>query len=344
MVTSMPTEAFLGVDWGGSEHQLCAVDDTGEVLIRRRVGHTTDGLAVLDDTLAELSVLRVRVAIERGEGLLVEHLQAAGITVYCVSPKLSSRARERYRLADTKSDAFDAFVLADTLRQQHDQWRPLAARSEQTALVASLSRDRERITLMQRAVESRLRATLEAYHPAPLHLFSSLDRDIALAFIRDYPNPVAASRMTVDRMARFCRRHHYSGRVDPAVLLARMQPHLLAASPGTTAGKQIMALHLVDQLEMLNQQERDFNVHLAAAVAAHPDGALFTSFPGIASVIAGVMIGELGDDRARFPAPGALLAESGLAPVTRASGRTRQVRFRYAANKHLRHGDCCTDR
>ena len=32
-----------------------------------------------------------------------------------------------------------------------------------------------------------------------------------------------------------------------------------------------------------------------------------------------------------------LLAESGLAPVTRASGRTRQVRFRYAANKHLRH-------
>lgn len=156
---------------------------------------------------------------------------------------------------------------------------------------------------------------------------SILNGDIALAFIRDYPNPVAASRMTVDRMARFCRRHHYSGRVDPAVLLARMQPHLLAGSPGTTAGKQIMALHLVDQLEMLNQQERDFNVHLAAAVAAHPDGALFTSFPGIASVIAGVMIGELGDDRARFPAPGALLAESGLAPVTRASGRTRQVRF-----------------
>jgi hypothetical protein len=30
---------------------------------------------------------------------------------------------------------------------------------------------------MQRAVESRLRATLETYHPAPLHLLSSLDRD-----------------------------------------------------------------------------------------------------------------------------------------------------------------------
>ncbi len=263
MVTTIPAEAFLGVDWGGSEHQLCAVDDTGEVLIRRRVSHTTDGLAVVDDIIKELSILNIRVAIERGEGLLVEHLQAAGTPVYCVSPKLSSRARERYRLANTKSDAFDAFVLADMLRQQHDQWRPLAPRTEQTALVASLSRDRERVTMMQRAVESRLRATLEAYHPAPLHLFSSLDRDIALAFIRDYPNPVAASKITVDRMARFCRRHHYSGRVDPAVLLARMQPHVLAGSPGTAAGKQIMALHLVDQLELLNRQQRDFDTHLA---------------------------------------------------------------------------------
>ena len=53
--------------------------------------------------------------------------------------------------------------------------------------------------------------------------------------------------------------------------------------------------------------------------------------------MAGVLIAEMGEDRARFPAPGALLAEAGLAPVTRASGRTRQVRFRYAANRRMRH-------
>ena len=31
------------------------------------------------------------------------------------------------------------------------------------------------------------------------------------------------------------------------------------------------------------------------------------------------------------------MAETGLAPVTKASGRTRQVRFRYAANRRMRH-------
>lgn len=52
----------------------------------------------------------------------------------------ASRARKRYGLANTKSDAFDAFVLVGTQRLQYRQWRPLAVPSEQTALVAVLSR------------------------------------------------------------------------------------------------------------------------------------------------------------------------------------------------------------
>ncbi|WP_369076956.1 transposase [Actinomadura madurae] len=45
----------------------------------------------------------------------------------------------------------------------------------------------------------------------------------------------------------------------------------------------------------------------------------------------------MGDDRARYPHPAALLAETGLAPVTRASGRMHQVHCRYAASKRMRH-------
>jgi transposase len=50
-----------------------------------------------------------------------------------------------------------------------------------------------------------------------------------------------------------------------------------------------------------------------------------------------VLISEMGEDRSRYPDAAVLLAEAGLAPVTRASGRTRQVRFRYAANTRMRH-------
>lgn len=329
---------FVGIDWGGSHHQVCVVNADGVVLVQRPAAHTSIGLAEIGSLIGGFAASgQVVIAIERAEGLLVEFLLTLPAAVYCVSPKISSRARERYRMANTKSDAFDAFVLADTVRHEHRHWRPLSPVTAATSQIAALSRDRERIIVMQRAVESRLRATLEAYHPAPLHLFSALDRDIALAFIRDYPTPAAASRISQDRMRRFCARHGYSGRVDPAVLVERMRPHLLTGSAGTTAAKQISALMLVDQLELLNKQTRMFNHTLQPLVDAHPDGPIFTSFPGIATIIAATMIGEIGDDRTRFPSAAALLAEAGLAPVTRASGRTRQVRFRYAANKRLRH-------
>lgn len=63
------------------------------------------------------------------------------------------------------------------------------------AELRALTRDRERLVSNQRDVENQLRAIIETYHPAVLHLFSSLDRDITLAFLRDYPDPEHASRV-----------------------------------------------------------------------------------------------------------------------------------------------------
>lgn len=334
---SSDQEVFAGIDWGGSHHQLCLLDRDGKRLLQRRISHDVDGLHLLDGLLDEHPPGSVRIAIERAEGLLVERLLAAGRSVYCISPKISARARERYRLASTKSDAFDAFVLADTLRHEHGHWRPLAAPSPLLAELRAISRDRDRVVLMQKAAESRLRAALEAYHPAPLHLFSSLDRGIALSFISDYPTPQAAARIGEARMQGFIDRHGYSGRVPARVLLERLRPNLLSAGPGTVAGKQFTAALLGEQLQMLNRHLAAYDRRLEGLLDAHPDAPVFRSFPGIGPVICATLISEMGEDRGRFPSAAALLAEAGLAPVTRASGRTRQVRFRYAANRRMRH-------
>jgi Transposase len=90
---SVDNLVFAGIDWGGKHHQVCLVDGDGTILTRKRLCHDAGGFAELD------------------ERLLVEHLQLCGLAVYCVSPKMSARARERYRLSATKSDAFNAFVL-----------------------------------------------------------------------------------------------------------------------------------------------------------------------------------------------------------------------------------------
>jgi hypothetical protein len=179
---------FVGIDWGASHHQLCAVDAGGVRRRQVRLAHDVAGLAQLDHELGGLGA-RLPVAVERAEGLLVEHLQARGYVVYPVSPRIAARARERYQTASSKDDVFDAFVLADTLRREHAHWRPLPTCSPVLAELRALTRDRDRLLTTQQRTEAQLRAILEAYHPAPARLFSTIDRQITLAFIGDYPTP-----------------------------------------------------------------------------------------------------------------------------------------------------------
>lgn len=331
---SVVDTVFAGIDWGGKYHQVCLVDRDGNVLTQQRLSHDVNGFLELDKLL---SVPGIRVAIERGEGLVVEHLQCRGLPVYCVSPKISARARERYRLSATKSDAFDAFVLADTLRHEYRHWRTLSILSAETAELKAVIRDRERIVWSQRGVESQLRAILDAYHPAPLHLFSTLDRGITLNFLADYPTPGQASRVGTARMEAFCSRHGYSGRVPADQLVERIRPHLLSASPGTTAGKQFTAKLFAAQLRLLNKQIKACDKRIGQLLDSHPDAPIFLSFPGIGPIVAATLIAEMGDDRSHYPNARVLLTETGLSPVTRASGRMHQVRFRYSCNHRMRH-------
>jgi Transposase len=87
-----PTErpsCFAGIDWGGHEHQLCIVDGAGHKKLELRVSHDVAGLDELRRELAKHGD-RVPVAVERAEGLLVEHLQAHGHPVFPVSPRIAA--------------------------------------------------------------------------------------------------------------------------------------------------------------------------------------------------------------------------------------------------------------
>jgi hypothetical protein len=163
--------AFVGIDWGGEYHQLCVVDVAGRRCAQVRVPHDVARLRVLDAELLRHGP-RLPIAVERAEGLLVEHLQAAGHRVFPIWPRIAARGPERYKVASVKDDRFDASVLADMLRQEHEYWRPLGVPSPLLAEIKALTRDRDRLLETQQTIEHQLRMILEAYHPAPVRLSS----------------------------------------------------------------------------------------------------------------------------------------------------------------------------
>lgn len=123
---------------------------------------------------------------------------------------------------------------------------PLRQPSETLAELAALVRGRERFVVEHRRLQHQLRANLETYYPAMTHLFSSIDRSITLAFLRRFPTPEAAARLTEHRLGLFLR---YTGRTAPAVVLARIREHPATPSAGTDRARVRGALALADLLE-----------------------------------------------------------------------------------------------
>jgi hypothetical protein len=79
---------------------------------------------------------------------------------------------------------------------------------------------------------------------------------------------------------------------------------------------------------------------IAAQLAAHADGHIFTSLPRSGTVRAARLLAEIGDCRAKFPDPQALICLAGAAPSTRQSGKHKAVTFRWAVSKQLRDAAC----
>jgi transposase len=93
-------------------------------------------------------------------------------------------------------------------------------------------------------------------------------------------------------------------------------------------------------LASLNTQIKTLEAQIAAQLAAHADGHIFTSLPRSGTVRAARLLAEIGDCRARFPDPQALICLAGAAPSTRQSGKHKAVTFRWAVSKQLRDAVC----
>ena len=93
---------------------VCVVDDRGEIVVRFEIANTGKTFTGLVKRLTKLGV--GCVAIERCDGPLVEALLDAGHRVVVITPRQVKGLRSRYTASGVKSDAGDAYLLADVLR------------------------------------------------------------------------------------------------------------------------------------------------------------------------------------------------------------------------------------
>ena len=334
---------FAGLDWGGAAHAVCVVDEQGRVAARFEVAHTAGGLAELRSKLARFGdPAGLPVAIERPSGLLVDTLLDAGHPVVPIHPNAVKAARPRYHASGAKSDGADGFLLADLLRTDRHRFAPLRPEGDEIRALRALVRGRDDLVATRVALANQLRALLGGYWPGAAAIFADLDSPIALAFVRRYPTPDSARRLGEKRLAAFLAQHGYCGRRSAADLLARLRaaPAGLVGEAEEEASGEL-ASALAAALERIVAEIARLTARIQHAVAALPDGRIVMSFPRAGRVCAAQITAELGSVRERFPNPDALAMEAGCAPVTKQSGKSRAVVFRWACNRRLRAAVTC---
>jgi transposase len=335
----MPEEVVCaGVDWAKDAHEVLVADQDGERLWSETAPNTEAGIDRLCRTLVTLNVSRV--AIERPDGLLIERLLDAGLTVLAIHPNMVAAARPRFRAAGGKSDRFDAFVLCELARTDSHRFRALSPDSDQTKALRALTRGREVLVEQRVGLCNQLRAELERFWPGAVQIFRDLDSPISLAFLERYPSPADARGLGEKRLGQFLARHHYCGRKPPAELLDKLR----AAPTGRASeleadARRGLVLALVVALRAIVEQIRLLTSEIAHAIRVHPDGHIFLSFfkrPD-SVICAATLLAEIGDDRARYPTAEHLAADAGMAAVAVESGRKKVACFRRGCDHRLRH-------
>jgi transposase len=327
-----------GVDWATAKHDVLVENELGEPLLAASFEHSELGIGRLCAALVRLEV--GRVAIERPDGLLVERLLDAGLSVLALHPNQVKAARPRFQVAGGKSDRFDAFVLCELARTDHHRFRRLEPDRDDTKALRALTRAREDLVHTRVALANQLRSELERFWPGAIRIFFEIDSPIALAFLARYPSPLDARALGHRRLAAFLARQHYCGGRNPDQLLARLRgaPCGRAGAVETHARRQVV-LALVATLRALVDRIAELTRAIGDAVRAHPDGPIFLSFfRNPESVIcAAILLAEIGDCRARYPTRDALAANGGQAAIAIESGKRKHAGFRRACNQRLRY-------
>lgn len=311
---------FYGLDVGKDAHHAVALDSAGRRLVDRVV---TNDEQALRDLLGELQ--------DQGRALVVvDQVAAIGALPVAVAramhisvgylPGLAMRRLADLHPGEGKTDARDAFVIADAARTLPHTLRRVGGDDELLAELTVLAGYDCDLAAEVTRLTNRLHDALTHVHPALERLLGRhFDRLGVLDLLTTAPTPeqlqrlgrrgiVAALRPRSPRLA--------AGQLPDRILAALAKQTVTV--PGTDAFGRVIA-GVARQLSQVRDERDGIAEQLENRLAAHPLAEVLTSMPGVGVRTAINILVHVGDGSA-FSSAAHLAAYAGLAPVTRRSG------------------------
>jgi transposase len=324
---------FVGDDWAEAHHDVEVMDSAGRVLGKARLPEGMAGMARFHAMVAEVEVV---VGIETDRGPWVAALVAAGYRVFAVNPLQASQYRKRHVVSGAKSDTADAHVLADMVRTDSHQLRPVAGDSAQVEAIKVVTRMHKTLIWERTRTTQRLRHALRDYFPAALDAFEDLDATDTLELLAKAPDPVSAARLTSSQISAALKHARRRGIADKtARIQAALRAEQLDRPAVVTAAYAASTRALVAVLVVLNEQVTTLQGQVEAHFGRHPAAEIVLSQPGLGPILGARVLAEFGDDPDRYASAKARKNYAATSPITRASGKKKVALARFVHNDRL---------
>jgi hypothetical protein len=163
---------------------------------------------------------------------------------------------------------------------------------------------------------------------------NNLTSRLALDFLEKWPTLEAFQQAK----PRIIRAFYYGHNIRSPQVITNALSLATTAQPLTTdpaiveSGRRISQVH-AQIIQTLNPLIADYEDRIEKLFRAHPEAAIFSGLPGAGPALAPRLLTFFGTDRSRYEAAENVQSFTGIAPVTKSSGRSRVVYFRVPCPK-----------
>lgn len=329
---------FIGIDWADQKHDIHVIDREGKGF-HQQLEHSAESI---DAWVAEMLKLAggqpIAIMLEQSRGALIYALMfRENVLLYPINPKQLARYRESYP-GGGKSDPTDALYLARMLRERIATLTAWEPDDENTRLIANLSQQRRKLVDGQTKLRLQLTALLKSYYPVVLELFGKQHQlPLLLSVLCRWSDPRQLRRADRRLLRRVLSEHSLRNEQQQKEILERIRAAQLLTRDDALITPSAMAVELLaHQIQQSLKTIEEFDAAIDQAMKQHPDAHLFTNLRGAGSALAPRLLCAFGSQRDRWEDADSLASFSGIAPVTKQSGKQRHVHRRFACPKYLR--------
>lgn len=331
--------AWIGIDWADQHHDV-AVRDVGSGRTEQtRIRSTPEAL---QEWVAQLRRRfpegQVAIGLEQSKGALIHALlEHDFLLLYPINPATVDRFRKAFTSSGAKSDPGDADIILELLEKHHRRLHPWKPDDSETRALGRLTESRRKAVNLQTQLTQRLTTELKGYFPQALDWAGKLTTPMAHAFLRRWPTLLGVQRARSSTLRRFYSSHHCRSAEAINERLKQIRTAVPLVRDSAIVETSVLNVQmLVEQLAALARSIERYDEEIDSLFSEHPDAPLFESLPGSGPALAPRLLVAFGTDRDKFSTAVDVQQYSGIAPVTRASGKMHFVHRRWAAPNFLR--------